>query len=187
MTAQPMPRSDSRSRHRQRAIAATIVGVSVVYLVGSVIEQRPEFGTIAVPSGRDLHVEIARTSERRSRGLSGRAEIGADGLLLVWPDAGEHPIWMAGMRFPLDLVWLDVDHRVVAVESDAQPCTATQCPILRPPNAVHSVAVLELPSGHAARHLITVGATLGPTRPEMPERLTLPRWSPRSRTSARFP
>lgn len=170
MAAQVSLQRDPPRRHRQRAIAATIVGASAVYLLADAfLDERLEFGSLAVPSGHELRVEIARTGEQRTKGLSGRSQIGADGLLLLWSDAGEHPIWMAGMRFPLDLVWLDVDHRVVAIESDAQPCTGTPCPLFRPPSASRSIAVLELPAGYAARYLIAVGTAVVP-RPESPHR-----------------
>ncbi len=167
MAAQASPSPAALRRHRQRAIAAAIVGASAMYLFTDV-HPRPEFASVAVPSGQDLRVEIARTSEQRARGLSDRSHVGADGLFLVWPDAGEHPIWMAGMRFPLDLAWLDVAHRVVAIEAHAQPCTGPPCPLFRPPTAVRSVAVLELPAGDAARYQIAVGATIAP-RPESPD------------------
>lgn len=171
MAALQSPQSGSANPRRQKAIAATIVGASVVYLAGSLHEQRPKYGSLVVPSGHAIRVEIARTSELRSSGLSGRSKVGADGLLLVWPNADVHPIWMADMRFALDLVWLDAEHRVLAIESNAQPCAATPCPIIQPQNTERSVEVLELPSGRAAFHLITVGATLGPTRPESVDRI----------------
>lgn len=169
MAAQASPQPAALRRHRQRAIAATIVGASGLYLLADAfLNQSPTFGSLVVPSGDDLRVEIAQTREQRAKGLSGRSHLGADGLLLVWPDASEHPIWMAGMRFPLDLVWLDVDHRVVAIETGAQPCTGTPCPLFRPPSALRSVAVLELPSGDAARYQMAVGATIA-LRPESPD------------------
>ena len=171
LAAQPSPRSDSRRRHLQMAVAATLIGATAVYLAGPLREQPREYGSLRAPSGHDLQVEIARSSEQRSRGLSERAPIEAGGLLLVWPDAGDHPIWMNDMRFPLDLLWFDGDYRVLAIESDARPCNATPCPILRPQQAERSVMVLELPSGQAARHLIAVGATLAPTRPEYLDRI----------------
>lgn len=170
MAAQASLQPDPPRRHRQRSIAASIVGASALYLLADAfLDQRSEFMLLAAPSGHDLRVEIARTSAQRAKGLSGRSQIGADGLLLVWSGAGEHPIWMAGMRFPLDLVWLDVDDRVVAIESDAQPCTGTPCPIFRPPGASRAIAVLELPAGYAARYLIAVGTAVLP-RPDSPHR-----------------
>ncbi len=169
MAAQASPQPAALRRRRQKAIAATIVGASGLYLLADAsLDNRPRLAWLVVPSGHELRVEIASTSEQRAKGLSERSHLGADGLLLGWPDAGEHPIWMAGMRFPLDLVWLDVDHRVVAIETGAQPCTGTPCPLFRPPSALRSVAVLELPSGDVARYQIAVGATVAP-RPESPD------------------
>lgn len=166
--ARPWQPSASAASYGRVAIAVAIIGATAVYVASLCDEQRPEFRLVRVPSGQTIRVEVARTAKRRSRGLGGRSEIGADGLLLAWPDAGEHPIWMASMRFALDLVWLDIDNRVVAIHSDARPCTATPCPLFRPSGGKRSVAVLELPSGDAARYLIAVGEIVT-SRPETPD------------------
>jgi len=38
--------------------------------------------------------------------MSDRDGLPGDGMLLQWNARGPHPIWMADMRFSLDLVWL---------------------------------------------------------------------------------
>jgi hypothetical protein len=43
--------------------------------------------------------------------VSHRDDLPGDGMLLQWNGPGRHPIWMAGMRFPLDLIWLEQDGR----------------------------------------------------------------------------
>jgi uncharacterized membrane protein (UPF0127 family) len=97
--------------------------------------------------------------ERRSFALSNRPGLsGADGLLLKWDMPGRHPIWMAEMQFALDLAWLDPDGRVVAVLANVPPCRANPCGLYEPDGADRSVAVLEMPAGAAANHLIAVGA-----------------------------
>lgn len=125
-------------------LVATIASV-VVYGVsefrGSAVPRRVE---LRMPSGAAIRVEVANTPLARSRGLSGRDRLDGDGLLLEWPDVGQHPIWMSGMRFPLDIVWLDHAGVALAVEYAAQPCLEPPCPLLNPAAADRAKAVLEI-------------------------------------------
>lgn len=91
-----------------------------------------------------------RSHERASvaQRLCSRSQIGAEGFLLCPAHADVHLIWMADLRFALDLVSLDAD-RVRAMESRVQCCTATPCPIIQPLNTERSVGVLERPSATA--------------------------------------
>jgi uncharacterized membrane protein (UPF0127 family) len=93
-------------------------------------------------SGRDDPAE-------RSKGLSPRDNLPADGLLLQWDVPGRHPIWMAGMRFPLDLVWLQSDGRVAAVLINVPICSSPPCPLYEPAGTNQAIAVLQLAAGGA--------------------------------------
>ena len=64
---------------------------------------------------------VVDTPELRARGLSGRDALAPDGAM--WFDLGiEGPatFWMRGMRFPIDIVWVDAGLRVVHVTREAQ-------------------------------------------------------------------
>lgn len=107
-----------------------------------------------------LVVEIANTPGARAAGLSNRQTLaGIDGLLLKWDAPGRHPIWMAEMRFPLDLVWIDAGGRVMAVLASAPPCDRQPCPLYEPEGTDRSVAVLELRAGAAASYGIAAGTS----------------------------
>ncbi len=121
----------------------------------------PELGglprtELVTPRAR-LTVEVASTPATRVRGLSGRERLELDGLLLEWTGEGRHPIWMADMRFGLDLVWLDADGIVLAVMSNVPACVTMPCPLYEPAHSERSVFVLELPATAAAAHGLTVG------------------------------
>lgn len=150
----PQPRV---MRGRRIVASVSMLAALSVYAAMEIRRGRPEFVTLVAPSGAWLRVEVARTPEARARGLSGRDQLSSDGLLLEWPHAGSHPIWMAGMRFPLDLVWLDAYHRVVAIVERVPPCAGHPCPLFQPTDRARSVGVLELPAGMVAQ----VGVTLG--------------------------
>lgn len=55
-------------------------------------------------------VDVADTSRSRRRGLIGRDRI--DGALLLRPALAVHTL---GMRFPIDVVFLDSEHTVIDV------------------------------------------------------------------------
>jgi uncharacterized membrane protein (UPF0127 family) len=98
---------------------------------------RDRLPTIALetPTG-PVRVELADTSAARADGLAGRdALTEIDGLLLKWESPDRHPIWMKGMRFPLDLVWLDTDDALSPLSrqrrpSGSRPCIANRGPEL---------------------------------------------------------
>ena len=115
---------------------------------------------LETPRGR-IVVELADTAATRSTGLSDREALSSiDGMLLKWDAPGRHPIWIAGMRFPLDRLWIDGDGRVRSVLPNAPPCRAEPCTIYEPRGTDRSVAVLELPAGEAARDGLTAGTTV---------------------------
>jgi hypothetical protein len=113
----------------------------------------------AVLGDVELQLEVASTPEEREIGLMHRRALGErQGMLFVFEEAATHPIWMKNMEFPLDILWLDGDMRVVHVLRDVPPCRTDPCPIYAPP--VEAAYVLELPANFTLRHGIGTGAQL---------------------------
>jgi uncharacterized protein len=70
--------------------------------------------SILLPNNQSLLVEVAATSRERRIGLSRRAGLAPGrGMLLAFEQPGQYAITMQGMSFPLDLVWIDGNRRVV--------------------------------------------------------------------------
>ena len=92
-------------------------------------------------------LEVADTRPSRRRGLLGRDSF--DGALLIVPARSVHTM---GMRFPIDVAWLDADLTVVR--------TACLPPrrVSRPVMGAHSV--LEAGAGSFARWELRVGQQL---------------------------
>ena len=63
------------------------------------------------------------------------------GMLLVYPQAADHRIWMKNVLIPLRVYWIDDDHRVVA-NLRLEPCKINPCPSYAAPS--FSRYVLEL-------------------------------------------
>ena len=79
--------------------------------------------TVRINSQR-IAVEVADTQAERQKGLSGRTCITPnEGMLFVFEKPGKLPFWMKDMKFPLDIVWISPDHKVVAQEINLSPKT----------------------------------------------------------------
>jgi phosphatidylglycerol---prolipoprotein diacylglyceryl transferase len=53
-----------------------------------------------------LEVEVVTSARGITQGLSGRKELGAEGMLFVFPSAREALFWMPEMQFDLDIIWI---------------------------------------------------------------------------------
>jgi len=64
---------------------------------------------------------------------------------------------LAGMKFPLDIIWFNSDRQVVWIEPNIQPCNSMDCTELTP--EAPAMYVLEVNAGFAAAHEIKLGTT----------------------------
>lgn len=62
---------------------------------------------------------VADTTGKRALGLMFRKQ--PKPLVLVFRGEARHSIWMLFMRFPIDLVFLDSQHRVVTIHENIKP------------------------------------------------------------------
>jgi len=153
---------------RARSVGGALAITGLVALAMDSPEGVESCTVVSTPDGPALTVAVASTAGTRSVGLSGRDSIPHGGLLLEWPAEGRHPIWMADVRFALDLIWLADDGTVLAVLPGADPCHSAPCDLLEPDGSRDSRAVLELPEGDAQQFGITPGARVAypPATPE---------------------
>lgn len=70
-----------------------------------------------------LNAEIADTPEKRQLGLMYREKLNEkSGMLFVFPEENYHAFWMKNMKFPIDIIWINGNYKIVHIEKDAQPC-----------------------------------------------------------------
>ena len=167
---------DSMERETRRRLRRALLGAGLlVPLVAAALwmrdgRERLPIVALETPTG-PIRVELADTPAARTKGLAGRdTPTEVDGLLLKWESPDRHPIWMKGMRFPLDLVWLDADGRVVAALANVPPCLAEPCQLYEPDGSERSVAILEMRAGGASVHGLASGAIVRPSFPSQPAR-----------------
>lgn len=83
-------------------------------------------------AGVKLKTDVVSSLEEKEKGLSGRNELKEDeSMLFVFDSAGRHSFWMKDMNFPIDIIWIGEDLRVVYIKKNALP---TSYPEIFTPN-----------------------------------------------------
>lgn len=101
--------------------------------------------------------KVALDENARTKGLSGLNQLGEEeALIMAYPTDDKWGIWMKDMSFPIDIVWLDRDKRVVSIVKNASPEDSTS--VTHQPKDP-SRYVIELPAGTVDRKSITVSKT----------------------------
>jgi uncharacterized membrane protein (UPF0127 family) len=100
-----------------------------------------------------VKVELARTEAERERGLMFRQSLPpGTGMLFLFPHPERLKFWMKNTYIPLDMVFLDANRRVIAIEENAQPLSLNP----RGPDQ-DAKYVVEVPGGWARSHGISPG------------------------------
>ena len=105
-------------------------------------------------NGYNVTIAIASTDEQRIRGLSGSEKLNENqGMLFLFDKPSKQGFWMNKMNYPIDIVWLDTNNKVVHIEKQLEPCKLFfHCPVYNP--QVDALYVIELRSGFADSHSI---------------------------------
>lgn len=93
------------------------------------------------------NLTIAESLLARMKGLLGKSSLQADEGLLIRPCKGIHTL---GMKFPIDVIFLDGENRVLASIQDLKPNRITRLHF-------KAAGVIELPSGTAGACSVKVG------------------------------
>ncbi len=135
------------------SLAGSGLGRSVTRFVRTTTQPSVQQATVHIGTATVI-AEVAATDDARSRGLSGRDQLGADrGMLFVFDRPAPQVFWMEGMRFPLDIIWIN-DGKVVDVAENV-PVPEGPPTVLTPTSfATH---VLEVNAGFAAQAGVRYG------------------------------
>lgn len=140
----------------------------------------------AIPSWRDAHpwstevatvqvgdvtvqAEIADTPALQSRGLGYRDELlPGTGMLFDFPSTSVHTFWMKGMRFCLDIIWIENGEITGAAENVCPFPELSDAELPRYSSEVPVSYVLEVPAGWMAEHGFGAGTRVIITPPDQP-------------------
>ena len=90
-----------------------------------------------------FRVEVAETPQEQAKGLMFRTEMAPDeGMLFPYDQPRVLSFWMRNTVIPLDLVFIDAQHRIINIAENATPYSEASIVSAEP-----GVAVLELNGG----------------------------------------
>lgn len=119
------------------------------------------------PNGFSVTAELAETDAERRLGLMFRSKIYPDqGMLFILEEEGYHSFWMKNMKFPLDILWLDREKRIIHMETRVPPCRKDPCPAYTPP--LPAAYVLEIKAGSIEKNGLKLSDRLEFILPERP-------------------
>ena len=138
--------------------ALALAGVATAAATPSVIP-------LKLPSGKSLQTEVMVSDEDRQMGLMFRPSLPLDhGMLFVFEQPDFHGIWMKNCKFPIDILWLDGQGKIVYVAEKVPPCKADPCPVYQP--LQRAAYVVEINAGQARKEKAAVGRRLEFKLPE---------------------
>ena len=110
-----------------------------------------------------VYVDIVSSAQEIEQGLGDKNELPRqNGMLFDFGHEDTYPIfWMKGMRFPIDIIWINND-KVVQIDENAQPPDRSlvnpKLPLYRPLTSVD--LVLEVNAGFTKDNSIEVGDSI---------------------------
>jgi hypothetical protein len=107
---------------KQLAFLTVITGILFALGIGIALKSNSTPGIVI--AGTSFSLETADTEVLKQKGLSGRENITADqAMLFVFDEPKQHCFWMKDMQFNIDMIWLDANKKVVAIEQNVSPET----------------------------------------------------------------
>lgn len=115
---------------------------------------------ITTPNGV-IEAEVVDTNASRELGLSGRSKLSPnEGMLFVFDMPGKYGFWMKDMKFPLDILWINKDGIVVALERNFTPESYFEKPPKTSINNPEAIYVLEINAGRAEEYGLFLGTKI---------------------------
>lgn len=144
-------------RHKKEILVISFIVIGSLIAVLIAINKHISNEKIAIHFPRGTIVASkATTPEQLTNGLSGTASLAQNtGMLFIFNTPAKYGIWMRGMKYALDIIWLSSNKKVITIDSNISPNTYPKT--FYP--AENSKYVLEVNAGTAQRLNIHVGTT----------------------------
>ena len=119
----------------------------------------PNVKTLLTINTLNIYVDVSRNREERQKGLSGRDQLPLnEGMLFVFETSSNWAIWMKDMKFPIDIIWIGEDKKIVDIAQNALPEPGKddrELKIYRPKGPAKYI--LEINAGLSKLHNLQVG------------------------------
>jgi len=117
--------------------------------------------TVKLPNGQQIRAEAEIDPTDMQKGMMFRDSLPRGrGMLFIHDKPGLYPYWMYQVRIPLDMLWMDANHRIVEVSADTPPCKTKASECANYGGHQQAQFVLELGGGEAKRLGLREGDTL---------------------------
>ena len=104
-----------------------------------------------------IKVMIADEPRQQTQGLSGRTYLAHDeGMLFIFPQTGTYTFWMKDMLFALDMIWIDDNGRIIAIDKTVPPESFPKT--FSPPSPIKYV--LEVNAGWSNSNNVQIGDSM---------------------------
>jgi len=148
-----------------RAFRKRLLAVAMAAVLAAPASATPAVVPLKLPSGKVLQTEVMVSDEDRQMGLMFRPSLPLDhGMLFIFEQPDFHGIWMKNCKFPIDILWLDEQGKVVHVAEKVPPCKTEPCPVYQP--LQRAAYVVELNAGQARKGKAVVGSRVEFRLPE---------------------
>ena len=102
-----------------------------------------------------VYVEIADSPAEYQKGLMFHEPLKAnEGMLFVFQDETRRSFWMKNVFFPIDIIFINSDKKVVDLKLNFYPCTKDPCEIFTSKQAKYA---LEVQRTFADKHRVKIG------------------------------
>jgi uncharacterized membrane protein (UPF0127 family) len=104
-----------------------------------------------------VDVSVAKTWPERIKGLSDTPYL-PDNLvkLFIFDTPAFHSIWMKDMRYEIDILWVDIENRIIHIEENATPESYPNLFVPEDP----ALYVIETAAGFVEKNKISIGDTV---------------------------
>ena len=117
------------------AVVIIIFVLSFIYYV----RNQEKIKNVCIEDKKCFAVELAQTQREMILGLSNRSSLNLNSGMLFVFDAENIPyFWMRDMQFPLDIIWINQNMKIVGSEKNLQPCNR-YCSLFKPNSNVKYV------------------------------------------------
>ncbi len=113
---------------------------------------------LILPGGHMIKAESVVDTRDMMRGLMFRNSLASDhGMLFVHPVSGHYNYWMYQTYIPLDIIWMDENHRIVEIVDSAPPCKTAASKCAHFGGTETARFVLELNGGDSRKYGLKLG------------------------------
>jgi len=138
-----------------------LIGIGIIVVTACFLTWRSQRTNnnpiIVLSNGATVQVTIADTDDERQQGLSGMPSLQHNhGMLFIFDQSDVYRFWMKDMLFPIDIIWIDSDWRVIDITENISPDTYPE--LFSPQSPAQHV--LEVPAGNTKQLNIVIGDQL---------------------------